>query len=128
YDPLEKKHWPRRHYTEKKLHAADTPSDAKIVWEINRFKDLTILGQAAVLTQEERYAAEAERRILSWIDENPFAGTINWASALEISIRLLSWTATLLLLQEARGGNPATTEAEIHPKIARSIFEQASYL
>ena len=122
FDPIERKYWSRRHYTERKLHAADTPRDVKIVWEINRFKDLPILGQAASLTRDKNYAAEVERRLLSWIQENPFAATINWASALEISIRLISWTVALTLLREAG------LEIDSNPAIARSIFEQASYL
>ncbi len=122
FDPLEQKHWPIRHYTERNLHAADTPRDVKIVWEINRFKDLPALGQAAVLTRDKKYADEAELRLLSWIEDNPFAATINWASALEISIRLISWTATLLLLRKAG------FDMHANPKIARSVYEQASYL
>ncbi len=122
FDPIEKRYWPRRHYTERKLHDRDTPHDAKIVFEINRFKDLPILGQAALLTGEKKYAAEVERRLLSWIEGNPFASTVNWSSALEISIRIIAWTTTLLLLKKA--GFP-TSE---HPKIARSIYEQILYL
>ncbi len=122
YDPVEQKLWPKRHYTETKLHAEDTPRDVKIIWEINRFKDLPTLGQAALLTKDKRYADEVERRLLSWIEENPFAKTINWASALEISIRLLSWTSTLSLLRAAG------FETDTHQKVARSIFVQSSYL
>ncbi len=122
FDPIENKYWPRRHYTERKLHDKDTPKDVKIVFEINRFKDLPTLGQAAFLTNDERYAREVERRLLYWIEENPFANSVNWSSALEISIRLISWTATLLLLEKA-GFNIAD-----NPKIQRSVYEQACYL
>jgi|GEM_PF-2387384 len=126
YDPLEKKYWPRRHYSERELHAGDTPSDVKIVWEINRFKDLPALGQAAVLTGNAKYAEEAERRMISWIEGNPFASSINWASALEISIRLIAWTTTIALL------NPPRPEGRgdlgVRPEIARSIYEQVCYL
>ena len=126
FDPLEKKYWPRRHYTEKQLHSADTPRDVKIVWEINRFTDLPTLGQAFALSGEAKYADEAVRRMLSWIDGNPFASTINWASALEISIRLISWTVTVALLHQSSGAYsvPAADET----KIGRSIYEQARYL
>ncbi len=122
YDPVEKKHWPRRHYTESHLHTADTPRDVKIVWEVNRFVELPALGQAACITRDEAYAREVEKRLLSWIEQNPFANSINWASALEISIRLLSWTATLVMLREAG------CALEKNPLIARSVFEQAAYL
>ncbi len=121
YDPLERRYWPERHYTEQRLHGPDTPRDVKIVWEINRFKDLVLLGQAARITSDPKYADEVRRRLLSWIEDNPFAATINWASALEISIRLIAWTSTLLLLRDA--GFDVTD-----PKINRSVFEQASYL
>ncbi len=122
FDPIENKYWPRRHYTERLLHDNDTPRDVKIVFEINRFKDLPALGQAALLTGDEKYAIEVERRILSWIEDNPFAQSVNWSSALEISIRLISWSTTLLLLKKA-GFNIAD-----NLKIQRSIYEQASYL
>ena len=117
FDPLEKKYWPRRHYSERHLHAPDTPRDAKIVWEINRFADLPVLGQAYALTHDDRYAEEALWRMRSWIDGNPFASTVNWASALEISIRLISWSTTILLL----GGRFDET-------IALSVYQQARYL
>jgi hypothetical protein len=122
YDPIEGKYWPRRHYSEQILHNQDTPRDVKIVFEINRFKDLPTLGQAALLTSNEDYAIEVQRRILSWIEDNPFASSVNWSSALEISIRLIAWTTTLLLLKEV-GFNISD-----NPKIKRSIYEQVTYL
>ncbi len=122
YDPIERKHWPRRHYTERVLHALDTPKDVKIVFEINRFKDLPALGQAALLTTERKYSDEAERRILSWIEENPFANSVNWSSALEIAIRLIAWSATLTLLKRAG------FDISSNPIISRSIYEQVRYL
>jgi hypothetical protein len=121
YDPLEKKHWPRRHYTEQKLHGDDTPHDVKIVWEINRFVDLPTLAEAAYLTRDERYAKEIEWRMLSWAEENPFAHSINWASALEIGIRIISWSASLRLLQLA-GFSVHDNE-----RIRRLIYEQLRY-
>ncbi|HET6513436.1 MAG TPA: heparinase II/III family protein [Candidatus Kapabacteria bacterium] len=122
YDPYEKLHWPQDHYTEQKLHSEDTPQDVKIVWEINRFKDLPTLAQAGYLTRDAKYAEEIEYRLLSWIEDNPFANSINWASGLELGIRLLSWTTSLELLRAA--GFDVST----NPKIARSIYEQAAYL
>lgn len=122
YDPYEKLYWPADHYTEQKLHSDDTPTDVKIVWEINRFKDLPTLAQAASLTRDERFAEEIEYRILSWIDDNPFAHSINWASGLELAIRLLSWTASIEIVRSVG------TDLSSNAKIARSIYEQTAYL
>ena len=122
YDPQEGLYWPERHYTEQQLHDDDTPHDVKIVWEINRFKDLPTLAQAAYLTREKKYADEVEWRLHSWIDDNPFANSINWASGLELSIRLLSWTASIGLIRAVG------FDISSNPRIARSIYEQAAYL
>lgn len=121
YDPLQKAYWPRRTYEETRVHSADTPKDVKLVWEINRFKDLPTLGIAAYITHNERYASEAYDRMSSWIDGNPFMQSVNWSSPLEIAIRLISWTATIRLLTDA--GFPLANE-----RIARSIWEQLTFL
>jgi hypothetical protein len=122
YDPIEKKYWQKKGYEETQVHSADTPRDVKIVWEINRFKYLPLLAQAAYITKKKKYADEVEARILSWIDDNPFAGSINWSSPLEIAIRAISWTASLHILFAA-GFDISKNE-----KIARSIWQHAAYL
>lgn len=122
YDPIEERYWPARHYTEQKLHASDTPTDVKIVWEINRFKDLPALGVAAIETKRSDFATEVQRRIYSWIDDNPFAHSINWASGLEVAVRSISWTITLALLKQA--GFDLFQDS----KIKRSVWEHALYL
>ncbi len=122
YDPIEEKYWPKRFYSETLLHASDTPKDVKIVWEINRFKDLPALAQAALLCGETKYADEIQHRMLSWIEDNPVAKTINWSSALEIAIRLVSWTASIALLKQA--GMNISAESPI----GRSIWQQVQYL
>jgi hypothetical protein len=122
YDPIEKKYWQKKRYEETRVHSANTPRDVKIVWEINRFKYLPLLAQAAYMTKEKKYADECEARILSWIDDNPFAASINWSSPLEIAIRTISWTASLRILALA-GFDISKNE-----KIARSIWQHAAYL
>ena len=122
YDPLEKKYWQKRQYEETRVHGIDTPRDVKIVWEINRFKDLPTLAQAAYLTKEKKYADEVERRILSWIECNPFAASVNWSSPLELAIRAISWTASLRILALAG----FTVHA--NEKIKRSLWQHAAYI
>jgi hypothetical protein len=122
FDPLEKKYWPKKQYEETNVHSAESPKDVKIVWEINRFKYLPLLAEAAYITKDSKYITEIQWRILSWIEDNPFAGSINWSSPLEIAIRGISWAATLRILSLA-GFNLAKNEA-----IAKSIWEHAAYL
>ena len=65
--------------------------DHKVIWELNRHQHLTLLAQAFRLTGRREYLDEAFRQLESWLDANPFLRGINWASALEVAFRALSW-------------------------------------
>ena len=65
--------------------------DHKVIWELNRHQHLTLLAQAFRLTGRRAYLDEAFRQVESWLDANPFLRGINWASALEVAFRALSW-------------------------------------
>ena len=65
--------------------------DHKVIWELNRHQHLILLAQAFLLTGRREYLDEAFRQIESWLDANPFLRGINWASALEVAFRALSW-------------------------------------
>ena len=65
--------------------------DHKIVWELNRHQHLILLAQAFLLTGRKEFLNEIPRQLTSWIDANPFQRGINWASALEVAFRTLSW-------------------------------------
>ena len=65
--------------------------DHKVIWELNRHQHLTLLAQAFLLTGRRDYLDEAFHQIESWLNGNPFLRGINWASALEVAFRALSW-------------------------------------
>ncbi len=65
--------------------------DHKVVWELNRHQHLVALAQAALLSGRSEYATEIFIQLDSWIAQNPVARGINWASALEVAFRSLSW-------------------------------------
>jgi hypothetical protein len=65
--------------------------DHKIIWELNRHQHLVVLAQAWRLTGRGEFLAEIPRQLESWWDQNPFLRGINWASALEVAYRALSW-------------------------------------
>ncbi len=65
--------------------------DHKVVWELNRHQHLVLLAQAWLFTSDERYLTEIVRQLESWWEQNPFQRGINWASALEVAFRSLSW-------------------------------------
>jgi hypothetical protein len=58
--------------------------DHKIIWELNRHQHLVILAQNGDLE-------EIVSQLKSWFRANAFQRGINWASALEVGFRALSW-------------------------------------
>ena len=69
----------------------DAVGDHKWIWELNRHQYLIALSQAFLINGRTEYLREIERQIESWIAANPFVRGINWASALEVAFRALSW-------------------------------------
>lgn len=65
--------------------------DHKLIWELNRHQHLALLAQAWRLSGRREFAEEIWRQLESWLEQNPFQRGINWASALEVGLRALSW-------------------------------------
>jgi hypothetical protein len=69
------------------------PSDVKVPWEISRLQWLLPVGQAYLLSdRDERYAQGARAVLESWIDNNPYAYSVNWSCTMEPALRLQTWT------------------------------------
>lgn len=58
--------------------------DHKKIWELNRHQHLAVLASEGKLELVCRLLGE-------WLEQNPFHRGINWASALEVAFRALSW-------------------------------------
>jgi len=74
--------------------------DHKLIWELNRHQHLVLLSEAFRFTGERAFLDEVFRQLESWLDANPFLRGINWASALEVGFRALSWVWLWLLAGE----------------------------
>src|SRR5262249_48458397 len=70
--------------------------DSKVTWELNRHQWLVRLGAAYRLTGDERYARTFAEDVRAWIRANPPGIGINWASSLEVALRLMSWCWALM--------------------------------
>lgn len=73
--------------------------DIKIIWEKSRHHHTTLLAVAYALTGEHRYAAGAVARVADWILANPPLRGVNWASGLEVGLRLMAWAWVYELLR-----------------------------
>jgi len=65
--------------------------DHKIIWELNRHQHLVTLAKAWLMTGNRVYTNELMDQWLSWRKANPYPLGINWASALEVAFRSVSW-------------------------------------
>ena len=70
---------------------ASRAGDHKTIWELNRHQHLVILAQAWLFTGDRTNLDEIQAQLTSWLKENPYLRGINWASALEVAFRALSW-------------------------------------
>ncbi len=65
--------------------------DHKNIWELNRHQHLVLLAQAHLFTGRADFLDEIAGELESWFEQNPYQRGINWASALEVAFRALSW-------------------------------------
>jgi hypothetical protein len=93
-------------------------SDVKVPWELSRSHQLLYLGEAYLLTKDERYANEIIFQINNWIDENPFLYSINWTCAMDVSIRAINWMYAVNMIMESE----LVTDAFI-TKMMKSMYQ-----
>lgn len=98
-DPVSGRRAPLVHWT--RLDPLDRAGvgDSKVVWELNRHQWLVSLAQAYRWTGDEGYAERFAACVREWIQANPRGWGINWASSLEVSLRLISWCWALVLFR-----------------------------
>jgi hypothetical protein len=91
FDPVHHKRAPRKPWYQIPFLDFDQIGDHKVIWELNRHQHLVTLAQAWQSTKDDRFRAEILGQWTHWQHENPYPIGINWASALEVAFRALSW-------------------------------------
>lgn len=100
-DPVSNTVWPRRAY----CFAIDyrhpgNQGDIKFVWEANRLQFLQPLAALAFVTQDRELAGYCLATIENWIDHNPPFYGVNWASGIELTLRIISMLTVTTLVGE----------------------------
>jgi len=80
---------------------AQEGGDVRVVWELNRHRDLFVLGRAYWARGDERFAEAARARIESWLAANPPETGVNWGSNLEVAMRAISFVWALNFFLES---------------------------
>lgn len=84
--------WAPAYFRSISYNNPELPSDVKFPWEVSRLQWLIPAGQAYLLTGDEKYAEAVRNVIDDWIDNNPYAHSVNWACTMEVALRILSFT------------------------------------
>ena len=124
-DPVTGESWPKQYtrlmerwfWTEKRSY------DPILVWGLNRHQHFATLGKAYRLTGDEKYAVECASQIKSWVRDNPCDIGINWFDALEIALRLISWTIAFHMMKTSDAFVNLGGECFI-----KSLYQQAHFL
>lgn len=98
-------------------------ADIKAPWELSRCQHLLWLGEAFMLTNDERYAREIVDEINWWIDDNPLMYTVNWTCAMDVAFRAVNWLFALNMIAGYEGFNDAFAK-----KVMRSLWQHGFFI
>ena len=98
-------------------------ADVKVPRELSRGHHLLWLGQAYLLTKNEKYVMEFVFQINNWIDENPVMRSINWGCAMDVSIRAVNWMYALNMVLSSDNISDSFIK-----KITNSLFEHGWFV
>jgi len=116
--------WPRGKYYLNYIQVDyGNTADVKVPRELSRSHHLLILGQAYLLTGEDKYTREFRAQVENWIEENPLMRSINWGCAMDVAIRAANWIYALGMFV----GSPLIDRGFLE-KIRVSLFEHGYFI
>lgn len=100
------------------------PSDVKVPWELSRMQWMIPLGQAYVLTGEDRYAEKIRDVVHDWIDQNPYAYSVNWACTMDVALRAIAW----IWFFHACADSPAWADGGFRSKFLKALYLHGDFI
>ncbi len=124
-DPVTSQRFPTWHRSRINnfLYSPQHPADPIFLWELNRHQHFITLGIAYWLTGDQRYVETFVSQIQSWIADNPIQHGIHWFYPLEISIRLIAWTAAFQFFRDSQ-----IFRQKIGKTFLKSLWQQVDFL
>lgn len=116
--------WPLRYCRDIEYLELDRPSDVKVPWELSRAQHFTTLGQAWWLTGDDAYSEEFVREVDDWIARNPLAYGVNWACAMDVALRAVSWIWGFCFMAESA----ACREPKFRERFLRTLFTHGEFI
>ena len=73
--------------------------EVKYLWELGRHQFLVPMAIHVASSDDAAVKAKLASHLSSWMEQNPAGMGIHWCSALEVSLRLISWSLVHSILQ-----------------------------
>lgn len=115
--------WPLQYCRNISYSNLERPSDVKFPWEASRLQWLIPVGQAYLLTGEERYAKCVRNVLEQWIDGNPYAYSVNWSCTMEVALRIVVWTWFFQVFH----ASPSWAEPRFRGKFLCALYMHGDY-
>ena len=97
--------------------------DVKLPWKLSHAEHFVSLGQAYALTRDESYTRAFCDQLEDWIRSNPPKFGVNWACAMDVSLRACNW----LLAWEFFALSPEITPF-VRENLAPSLWEHGRHI
>lgn len=123
YDPLTRRSMPLKHWTAMPYWRPGFCPGVRQIWELNRHQHFVTLGQAWLLSRDERWTRALFGQWHAWLAANPCGRGINWTSSLELGVRLISWSWALELVKSA-----SACTAGFYEKLLISVHQHAEHI
>lgn len=76
-------------------------ADIKYPWELSRCQHFVSLGQAFLLTRQDKYALEIANQVKDFMEANPVGVGVNWVCTMDVAIRAANWAIALEMVAHA---------------------------
>lgn len=98
-------------------------ADIKVPWELSRGHHLLWLGEAYLITKDEKYSKEVVDEIEDWLNENPFMHSVNWTCTMDVAIRAVNWMYAVGMVMES----PIVNDSFI-AKLYQSLYQHSWFI
>lgn len=98
-------------------------SDVKFPWDMSRCHHMLTLGEAYMMTGDEKYASKIKDDYYSWLKYNPFLKSINWTCAMDVAIRATNWLYAFSMIRESN-----ELDKDLWENIAFSLKQHAFFI
>ena len=124
-DPVRQLRFPRgiRHTDWKLYEMRPGNADVKYPWELARCQHWPVLGQAFMLTGDDRFAREIVNELDDFAAANPIGIGINFTCTMDVAIRAVNWA---LAMQMIRGG--VEFDAGLWRRAYRALYDTGVFI